>query len=154
MIPDSESNAATGFARRANAIYRHTGVRYLIAGGLSFIVDFGLLTLFKEVLAWPLWLSTATAFLLSFVFNYLVQRVFSFSSNAPHGVALVKYTLLVAFNTLATVVIVGLVNQADGSWGIGKVLSTAATTVWNYFIYKYWVFRSAKGQRDPLPPVV
>lgn len=135
---------ARGFGSLALGLYRHTAVRYLIAGGLSFIVDFGLLALLRQVLDWPLWIATAVAFLVSFVFNYLVQRIFSFGSTTPHGVALVKYTALVAFNTVATVVIVDLVNQTAAGWGAGKVLSTALTTVWNYFAYRYWVFRDRR----------
>lgn len=157
MLP---SDSDTGSSRAplstvALALYNHTAIRYLIAGGLSFIVDFGLLTLLKVVFDWQLWAATVVAFLTSFVFNYLVQRMFSFGSKAPHGAALVKYALLVAFNTLATVGIVALVNETAAGWATGKVASTLATTVWNYFAYRYWVFASQTRNTDPrdLPPL-
>jgi putative flippase GtrA len=122
------------------SLARHSAVRYLLAGGLAFLFDLGLLALFKNVLGWPLWLATGAAFLLSFFFTYFIQRMFSFSSSAPHGNAIVKYAALVAFNTLATVAIVALINSTPLGWVSGKVLATAATTVWNYFAYRYWVF--------------
>lgn len=154
MTPtDSGSEPRTrGASAIVLALYRHTAVRYLIAGGLSFLVDFGLLTLFRQVLGWQLWVATAVAFLVSFVFNYLIQRIFSFGSTTPHGIALVKYSILVAFNTVATVVIVDLMNQTAAGWGVGKVASTAATTVWNYFAYRYWVFRERRRESDDVPP--
>lgn len=99
----AEASTRKGFIGR---LLSHSGTRYLIAGGIAFLVDFGLLALFRDVVGWPVWLATGAAFLISFAFTYTIQRVFSFGSRAPHGTALAKYTALVAFNTLATVAIV------------------------------------------------
>ncbi len=138
-------------------LLQNTAVRYLIAGGVAFLVDFGLLALFHEVFGWETWLAAGAAFVVSFAFTYTIQRVFSFGSDVPHGRALVKYTLLVAFNTVATAVIVGLVDESALSWAGGKVIATVVTTVWNYFAYKYWVFaqprpaRSEPAPADPTP---
>ena len=119
---------------------RRSAIRYLVAGGLSFLVDIGLLALFHEVFAWPTWLAAGTAFVLSFAFTYTIQRYFTFESSAPHGRTLLKYTVLVIFNTLATAVIVALIDMTPAGWAVGKVAATAATTIWNYFAYRYWVF--------------
>lgn len=129
---------------RFRAIASHSAVRYLFAGGLSFLVDFGLLALLHEVLFWPVWLASGVSFLVSFAFTYTIQRYFSFNSLSPHGRALVRYALLVVFNTLATVAIVSLVNVSPLSWAGGKVIATVATTAWNYFAYRYWVFATPK----------
>jgi putative flippase GtrA len=119
-------------------------VRYLFAGGLSFLVDFGILALLHEVFGWPVWLASGVSFLVSFAFTYTIQRYFSFSSRTPHGRALIRYTILVIFNTLATVAIVSLVNVSPLSWAGGKVIATVVTTTWNYFAYRYWVFATPK----------
>lgn len=121
-------------------VFGHSAVRYLIAGGAAFLVDLGLLALFKNVLGWPLWLATGAAFLLSFFFTYTVQRMFAFTSVAPHGIALLKYGALVAFNTAASVLIVAAVDWSGAGWVVGKIVATVAMTVWNYFAYRYWVF--------------
>lgn len=120
--------------------FGHSAVRYLIAGGAAFLVDLGLLALFRNVFDWPLWLATGSAFLLSFFFTYTVQRMFAFTSRAPHGIAVLKYAALVAFNTAASVVIVESVDWTGAGWVAGKVVATVAMTVWNYFAYRYWVF--------------
>lgn len=130
-------------ASRLRGIAGHSAVRYLVAGGLAFLFDVGLLALFKNVFDWPLWVATGTAFLASFAFTYTIQRVFSFSSASPHGPALLKYAGLVGFNTIATVVIVAGINATPLGWVGGKVIATAAATVWNYFAYRYWVFAAA-----------
>jgi putative flippase GtrA len=120
----------------------------LIAGGLSFLVDFGLLALLHAVLDWPTWIATAVAFAVSFGFTYTIQRFFAFGGGAPHGVALVKYGLLVVFNLIATTVIVTLIGESVVTWAGGKVVATVVTTVWNYFAYKYWVFAERSPQAD------
>ena len=91
-------------------------------------MDLGLLALFHQVFGWPTWLSAGLAFIISFAFTYTIQRWFTFGSQAPHGRALVKYTALVAFNTLATAAIVGLIDLTPAGWAVGKVAATALTT--------------------------
>lgn len=133
---------------RLDGLRRHSGIRYLFAGGLAFLVDLGLLALFHEVFGWPTWLAAGLAFIVSFAFTYSIQRWFTFGSRAPHGPALVKYAILVAFNTVATAAIVGLIDLTPAGWVAGKVVATVATTVWNYFVYRYWVFADRSRSRE------
>lgn len=119
---------------------RHSAVRYLVVGGFAFLLDFALLALLSQVVGWPLWLATAVAFLVSFGFTYTMQRIVTFGSQAPHGSSLTKYAILVGFNTVASVIIVELASITVLGWAGGKVLATVATTVSNYFIYRYWVY--------------
>jgi putative flippase GtrA len=137
----------TGKRGRLRYLANHSALRYLVAGGLSFLVDFGLLALGHEVFGWDVWLATAVAFLASFAFTYTIQKLFAFSSPSPHGVSLLKYTALVIFNTLATVAIVAMIDASALGWGVGKVAATCVTTVWNYFAYKYWVFADPHRNR-------
>jgi putative flippase GtrA len=88
-----------------------------------------MLWLFREVFGWPTWLAAGAAFILSFAFTYTIQRVFSFGSDAPHGRALLRYTLLVVFNTFATAAIVTLIDLTPAGWAVGKVVATLMTTV-------------------------
>lgn len=136
-------------------IWRNNAFRYLLAGGTAFLVDTGLLAVFRELLGWPVWASAGTAFVLSFFFTYFIQRVFAFGSDLPHGKSLFRYILLVVFNTVATMGIVSLIALTPAGWFVGKVVATAATTVWNFFIYRAWVFPSATrpegaGSRVPI----
>jgi putative flippase GtrA len=129
-------------------VVRLRAVRYVFAGGLAFLVDVGMLALFRDVFSLPLWLATGAAFLISFVFTYSIQRFFSFESSAAHGTALVKYSALVVFNTFAVVLIVGLFNSTVLGWFGGKVVATVVSTVWNYFAYRYWVFADTRTSEE------
>ncbi|WP_169513490.1 GtrA family protein [Agromyces italicus] len=124
-------------------------VRYLGAGVLAFLVDLLLLAALRVGLGWPTAIAAAVAFLGSFAFTYTIQRTLGFSSRAPHGRALVRYTILVAVNTAATALIVALLDQTAVGWVGGKVVATAVTTVGNYFAYRWWVFAGEPSPHQP-----
>ncbi|MCC3276866.1 MULTISPECIES: GtrA family protein [unclassified Arthrobacter] len=131
-------------------ILRHRTVKFLAVGGFSFIIDLGLLVLLHEVGNLDLWVATPIAFIVSLVFNFLMQRSFTFRSTHKPLMSLLKYLLLVALNVAATDIIVNWFAGAGLGYSTGKVVSTVATMVWNYFIYKYWIFPAASPDRRPL----
>lgn len=133
--------------RRLTDVFRHSAVRYLIVGGLSFLVDFGLLVLLHQVLGWAVGVATATAFLTSLVFNFAVQRKISFESGHKTHVSIIRYGLLVVANTLASVVVVELLTPTVLGYMGGKIISTAGMTVWNFFLYRHWVFGASPSPR-------
>jgi putative flippase GtrA len=132
--------------RRPSAVLRRlweqSAVRYLVVGGFCFFVDVGLLWTTHDVLGAPLAIATPIAFLASFAVTYTLQRVVAFASAARVAPSVARYTALVIFNTLATTVIVWAVDAVGWTWLVGKVLAVVVTTVWNYFLYRFWVFRT------------
>ncbi|WP_051662318.1 MULTISPECIES: GtrA family protein [unclassified Microbacterium] len=130
-------NRVGGAVRR---IWSHSAVRYLVIGGFCFLVDAGLLWIAHDLLGVPLAVATPVAFLASFAVTYTLQRVVAFASDSKVVPSVARYTALVIFNTIATTAIVWFVDSLGGGWFVGKVLAVIATTVWNYFAYRYWVF--------------
>lgn len=114
--------------------------RYLFVGGACFLADLGLLWIMHALLGVPLVIATPVAFLLSFAITYFSQRYFAFQSESTLAPSVARYTTLVAFNTVATTGIVWAADELGWSWIVGKVISVGATTVWNFFAYRYWVF--------------
>jgi len=117
-------------------------------GGLAFLFDAGLLWLLHDALGVDLAISTATAFLLSFAVTYTLQRKFAFASTNAVAPSVVRYAALVIFNTLATTAIVWALTALGLPWIVGKITAVVATTVWNYFAYRHWVFASKKDKRQ------
>ena len=126
--------------------------RYLLIGMTSFALDLGLLTLCYRAAHLPLWLATAAGFWGSFAYNYLLQRRFAFSARGTAVGSLVRYSTLLGFNTLATMGIVELAQATGPGYVAGKVAATCATTVWNYFAYKKWVFAEAHPAHPTVQP--
>lgn len=143
------SSPDTGVVGRARRLLALGPVRYLLVGGLAFVVDIGLLWLFHEVFGVPLGISTPIAFLLSFALTFVLQRTLTFRTDAGIMGSAVKYTILVAFNTVATTLIVTAGAAVGLPWVWAKVIAVAATTIWNYFGYRYWIFpRRAEAARS------
>jgi putative flippase GtrA len=122
------------------AVLEHSAFRYLLVGGVAFLLDLGLLALTYRVLGAPLWLATAVGFWGSFAFNFTLQRRFAFGGATPTGPALWRYCVLLAVNSLANILVVGVFERLAWGYALGKVAVTVAQTVWNYFAYRYWVF--------------
>jgi putative flippase GtrA len=103
--------------------------KFLVIGVLSFAIDLGTLTLLKEFLRVDLWIATPIAFIVSLVFNFWAQRVFTFRASN---------------NASASFLNVNMVNAVGFGYAAGKVCATIATMAWNFLLYKYWIFRSIK----------
>lgn len=123
-------------------------LKFLLVGGLSFAIDLALLVVLHEVFGVALWLATPIAFLTSLVFNFLLQRIFTFKATNRGHASFIRYAILVAFNTVATDFIVNTFANLDLTYTAGKVVATALTMGWNFYLYKYWIFRS---DRQPQP---
>lgn len=121
-------------------------VKFLGVGGASFAIDLGLLALLHQVGGVDLWIATPIAFLTSLVFNFFIQRKFTFKSSSRAHVSFAKYGALVLFNLVATDVIVNVIADSGQSYAIGKLAATVATTGWNFLLYKHWIFKPAKAE--------
>lgn len=115
-------------------------VKFLVVGAASFAIDLGMLVLLHEVGGVDLWIATPIAFLVGLVFNFLVHWKFTFQSSSRADVSMVKYGALVVFNVFATDIVVNVVDAAGSPYALGKIIATVATTVWNFLLYKHWIF--------------
>lgn len=133
--------------RLVDFVQRSHLMKFLIVGGLSFVLDLGVLILLREIFAVDLWIATPIAFLVSLIFNFIVQRKFTFQATVRSHISLIRYGVLVVFNIFATDIIVNLFDNLALTYAGGKVIATISTTVWNFFLYKHWIFR-----KDDLTP--
>lgn len=129
----------------AQRLWERSGTRYLVVGGFCFVIDVALLGLAHEVIGIPLAIATPISFLASFAVTYTLQRIVAFASGAKVVPSVARYTALVIFNTLATTGMVWVVDELGGGWLAGKLLAVVATTVWNFFVYRHWVFAAPRS---------
>ena len=121
-------------------VFSHSSARYVIVGGLSLLLDLAILTLFYRVLGAPLGLATGIGFWGSVVFNFTLQKRFAFQRSGATGRSLWRYGTLLVINTVLNIIVVAIFQRVGWGFVYGKVVVTAAQTVWNYFAYRYWVF--------------
>ena len=139
-------------ARIVSAIFRYSTVRYLVVGGCSLLLDLGLLTLSYRVFGLPLEGATAIGFWGSFAFNFTLQKKFSFADASPTGRSLWRYCALLAVNSVVNIAVVALFEKLGWGFALGKIVVTGAQTVWNYFVYRYWVFATSARTSEVSAP--
>lgn len=79
-------------------------VRFIITGGLSAIVDFGLLTLFTHVFGLPQWLARTFSFIAGTTTAYMINRRWTFQAAASAK----RFSMVVVLYALTFFLNVGL----------------------------------------------
>ena len=130
---------------RHRAIREHPAPRFLVTGGLTFLVDVGMLKLLHGVAGIALAPATALAFATAFVVNFTGSRQWVFASTARVGSThrqLVRYVILVGVNLGSTLaIVVGLASGFALNYLIAKVCAATLNAIGNFFAYRHWVFR-------------
>ena len=125
----------------ATLLYRHHLVRYILVGGTTFIIDFSLLFFFKTRVHTSLALATSVGYWVSIIYNFTLNRWWSFSANEVHSLYrhALTYGILLAFNYTFTLIFVSTVSHLV-YFGVAKILAVLIQTSWTYFIYKNYIF--------------
>jgi putative flippase GtrA len=112
-------------------LYRHHFVRYLLVGGTTFVLDFGILYTLHGVMKLNLAASTSVAYWISISYNFVLNRYWTFDSREKESLArhIGTYGSLLLVNYLFTV-----------SYIIAKLISLAITMTWTYPVYKRYIF--------------
>lgn len=131
---------------------------YLAVGSLTVVVDVGLLALLREAYGVPLGAATTVAFCSAVLMNFLLNRT-AMSSSGSRGWTLhaLRYGSLVVANYVITLVVVTTVGHVSARWYlVAKLAVVAASTSWNFLLYRYWVFappRPTSSKQDRVPRI-
>ena len=108
------------------------------------LIQIGSFTLMNEVMRWPYWVCYLTALVLSVLWNFTLNRKFTFKSAANVPVAMLK---VAAFYLVFTPLSTGLEHWYTMTLGWNEYLATAANMVLNFvteFLYqRFFVFGSS-----------
>ena len=114
---------------------------YLVIGGLTVIVDLGLLALLHESYGVPLGVATTVAFCTAVTVNFALNRA-AMSSQGSWGLTqhALRYGSLVVANYVITVVVVMTAGHLGDRYLVAKASVVAVSTLWNFLLYRHWVF--------------
>ena len=111
---------------------------FSISAGL---IEMGAFALFNELLHWPYWLSYLLALVLSVLWNFTLNRKYTFKSAANVPVAMLK---VAAYYAVFTPLSTGLEHWYTAGLGWNEYLATAANMLMNFvteFLYqRFFVF--------------
>ncbi|MBR2264373.1 MAG: GtrA family protein [Firmicutes bacterium] len=116
-------------------------IKFALFSASAGLIEIGSFALFNEVLHWPYWLSYLIALVLSVVWNFTLNRKFTFKSAANIPIAMLKVALFyVAFIPLSTL----LEHFLTMNLGWNEYLVTAINMGLNFiteFLYqRFFVF--------------
>lgn len=116
------------------------GLRFVVAGVVSAIVDVASIVVCRDVVGLPLWLATVLALSITLTVNFGLNGRWVFGARGRWGSRAGRYGLLVALNyLLTTTIVVGL--ASFGLWYVAaKVVSLGVCAVVNFVAYRHWVF--------------
>jgi dolichol-phosphate mannosyltransferase len=118
-------------------------LRYLFAGGLSFITNIGLLFVFTAYL--NLWYLTAStfAFIISVIVSFLAQKYITFRDISTNRITyqMTQYIAIAIFNVIANAIIVFiLVDFIRIIPLLAQIISAGFIAVWSLFVYRFIIF--------------
>jgi putative flippase GtrA len=157
-MPDPEASSRTTDSRSASGAplpLRRQLFYYVVVGGVSVVVDVGLLALLHEFYGVPLGVATSVAFCTAVVVNFLLNRT-AMSSRGSRGLAshAWRYGSLVVANYVITLAVVTTAGHVNGLYLVAKLAVVAGSTSWNFLLYRHWVFttpRPASSKQDRVP---
>ena len=124
-------------------LYQHHFVRYLLVGGTTFFLDFGILYILHGVLDLNLAASASVAYWVSIAYNFTLNRYWTFDAHERDDLLrhITTYFALLIVNYLFTVGFVAIVGLHI-NYMLAKALSVAITMIWTYPAYKRLIFVS------------
>lgn len=125
-----------------DALYRHrkSMTKYVLVGGSTFVLDLGLLILLREVFHVQVLLAATAAYWTSIVYNFLMNRTWTFETSAGIKRHAWAYGLLLLTNYLVTIGIIAVLGHFGLNYAIAKVLAVGFSISWTYIAYKKFIF--------------
>lgn len=131
-------------------------LRYAIVGGISFLADFGTLTLFEEVFfaegeKWQIFISTAAGFIVGLAVNYILSLMFVFRAedNRNSGKSVGAFLIFALVGVIGLGITEGLmhlgVNILHFHYMLTKIAAAGIVLVWNYLGRKILIFKGNRG---------
>jgi putative flippase GtrA len=130
-------------------LYHHHFVRYLLVGGSTFLIDFGLLYLLHGHFNLNLGASTSVAYWVSIAYNFTLNRYWTFDAREKESLArhISSYFILLIFNYLFTVTFVSILGEHYNYIAV-KALAVGIQMIWTYPVYKKFIFVSSQPKVD------
>ena len=118
-------------------------LRYLVVGFSGLFIDIGTLYILSRIFGINPTIAVIINQAIVLVYNFTLNRLWTFGGGGMARKQLVRYGTLVAFNYTFSVFVMYMLNQKFGFDEILVRLGTIAFMVlWNFILYKKWVYRS------------
>ncbi len=116
--------------------------KYFVIGFSGLFLDIATLVFFKEVFLLGATFAVVFNQIIAVEYNFTLNKYWSFKSKALPRKQFVRYMILFAFNYFLAVLLMFVFSDKLGfDYRLVRVLNIALAVSWNFFLYKYWVYK-------------
>jgi putative flippase GtrA len=116
--------------------------KYLVAGGISFALDFFSFYFGLSVLGLSIINANMLGMLTGFISGFLLYQYWAFATRRFVLPAFLYMTILFVFNIfLVNYLIDILVGVLQLRAELAKIILQVSVVIWNFFIYKFFIFK-------------
>lgn len=120
-------------------------IKYFIIGCSGVVLDMSTLILFKEVFGWSPVMSVVINQILLLTYIFCLNKFWSFKNREMPHRQIVRFLILAGFNYVFSVITMYVFNhKLNFDYRLVRVASIAMMVSWNFFLYKYWVYKPIK----------
>ena len=138
-----------------NYLWKTRFAHYAIVGFSSVVIDLISLFILKQFLGVKPVLAVAINQVFIIIFVFCLNKFWSFQSHHDTPSQVIRFSILLAYNYFFAVIwmwfwisIMGLhvyYLQFDIGYLLARVVSIIIAVSWNFFLYKFWVYRLPKN---------
>lgn len=123
-------------------LFKLQSIRFILVGTATALIYYALLYVLVESYSSAIIVASSIAYVVAILFNYIMHYQWTFNSDSPHKVAIVRFILM---NTGGF-----FINLAIMSYGISlfseyylvvQAIAMAVIVVWNFIISSLWVYK-------------
>lgn len=125
---------------------RREFAKYFMVGVSGVVLDIGTLVIFTKVFNVPPFVGVILNQSITLTYNFILNKYWSFRNRDLPGQQIARYLSLMGMNYLFAVGVMYLGNERLGIHYLIVRLGTIAIMMgWNFFLYKYWVYKKLPG---------
>ena len=133
---------------------RREFAKYFIVGFSGLFLDMGSLILFTEKFGMLPVVAVVVNQSILMTYNFILNKYWSFKNKAMPHKQLVRYLTLAGFNYLFAVVTMYFFNHIlNFDYRFVRIVTIATMVSWNFFLYKYWVYKAENSVSPVLSTV-
>lgn len=128
-------------------------IRFLIVGCLNTAIDITILFILVKFFGLPKIYSNTISTSVALIFSFFVNKNFTFQdiSDAKKSIQFVKFLTITLFGlwsiqpiiiTSMSYLLVNFLTNQDLVLFISKIIATGFTMIWNYVLYRKFIFKS------------
>ncbi len=122
---------------------------YMVGGGAQFWSGYAAFAVFDQVMGVSFWPAKSISYFLGVSVNFVLERFWVFKqkriTKKQIETTAGRFYLLMMVNFILDLAIVGGLRELGLTPYIGQFVAAGFFTVWNYLLFKLWVF-SKKGR--------